>query len=124
MRLHITGMVFDGDLDVEFFRERSLALADGDSVVDSCFDPTRRVAVGAVSQDYSKNRRANCLRRSKPQRQMLFRASPLLLERGRGGTDRPRSEMDADAKVLRFGSESFQSRRFETLEGVEVGNQQ
>src|SRR5262245_38319066 len=92
-------MVLDGDLDSRINREAALSTAHLDRVVDPGRDPSWSFSILSHAENDTKHRGSHSLGKTKSERKMFFRGSPILFKASRSRTNAPGTKLDADCFV-------------------------
>ena len=101
-RLHVAGVVFDGDFHARIERLFPTGLAHFDGVRDARFDAPGAEPVFACAEHDPEHRRTERLCHSNPQPEMFFGRAPVLFEGLRSRANTPGAKMNLQSLVGRL----------------------
>src|SRR6185312_1796867 len=112
-RLHVPGVIFNGDFDVG---RRGLAaniFQNLSRVFDVAFERNFAGALGCAAQNAADNGRTDDRGRFDHAPELFFRRALRGIEHGRGGADRLHADFEIDVQILRVVADLRQVVRFE-----------
>ncbi len=120
-RLHVAGVILDGDLDAGVRRPRPHIAQHPDRVLDVPFDVQRPGAVLHAAEEGPYDRRSDVNRRLDHTGQLFLRRSLRGVERFGTGADRPHTQLHLHAQPFRVGPDLSQMRYFQSADEPDLG---